>query len=143
VGRHVVIYLNALMYDMAFGTYAKGARTERELIGMFSEKGFSVIRAAGSGVNSLSPDLLVFRKGTQYAFECKAWGSGSLGIERTKFLGLEGWERNSGITTMIAWRINRVGWRFMHLAELEEREKNYTVTLKRALAINRRFEDLL
>lgn len=128
---------------MAFGTYAKGARTERELISMFSGRGFSVIRAAGSGVNSLSPDLLAFRKGKQYAFECKAWGSGSLGIEKTKFQGLVDWENNSGITTMIAWRINRVGWRFMHLAELEEHEKNHTVTLKKALAINRMFEELL
>jgi len=128
---------------MAFGTYAKGARTERELISMFSERGFSVIRAAGSGVNSLSPDLLVFRKGVQYAFECKAWDSGSLSIERGKFAGLLEWEKNSGITTMIAWRVQRVGWRFMHLAELEEKEKNYTVTLKRALVINRVFEDLL
>jgi Holliday junction resolvase len=128
---------------MAFGTYAKGARTERELISMFSERGFSVIRAAGSGVNSLSPDLLVFRKGTQYAFECKAWESGSLGIEKGKFEGLLGWERNTGITTMIGWRVNREGWRFLHLAELEKKEKHYTVTLKRALAINRRFEDLI
>ncbi|MFH1447248.1 MAG: Holliday junction resolvase Hjc [Candidatus Micrarchaeota archaeon] len=128
---------------MAFGTYAKGARTERELISMFSKRGFSVIRAAGSGINSLSPDLLVFKKGLQYAFECKAWGSGSLCIEKGKFRGLEEWERNTGITTMIAWRINRVGWRFMHLAELSEREKNCTVTLKNALAINRTFEDLL
>ncbi len=128
---------------MAFGTYAKGARTERELISMFSERGFSVIRAAGSGVNSLSPDLLVFRKGAQYAFECKAWESGSLGIEKSKFLALLEWERNTGITTMIAWRVNRTGWRFMHLPELEEQERNYTVTLKKALAINRRFEDLI
>jgi Holliday junction resolvase len=128
---------------MAFHTYAKGARTERELIRLFSEMGFSVIRAAGSGVNSLSPDLLVFRKGVQYAFECKAWGSGSLCIENDKFLGLERWGENTGITTMIAWRINRVGWRFMHLAELDEREKNHTVTLKKALAINRTLEDLL
>jgi Holliday junction resolvase len=128
---------------MAFGTYAKGARTERELINMFSERGFSVIRAAGSGVNSLSPDLLVFRKGVQYAFECKAWDSGSLGIERDKFNGLLEWEKNTGITTMIGWRISRLGWRFLHLAELEEKEKNYTVTLKRAVAINRTFEDLI
>ncbi|MFH0817679.1 MAG: Holliday junction resolvase Hjc [Candidatus Micrarchaeota archaeon] len=128
---------------MAFGAYAKGARTERELIGMFLQKGFSVIRAAGSGVNSLSPDLLVFRKGVQYAFECKAWDSKSLGIEKEKFLVLMEWERNTGITTMIGWRISRLGWRFMHLPELEQKEKNYTVTLKRALAINRVFEDLL
>ena len=52
---------------MAFGTYRKGARAERELINFFSGRGFAVIRAAGSGVNSLSPDLLAFRRGSQHA----------------------------------------------------------------------------
>jgi Holliday junction resolvase len=123
--------------------YAKGARGERELITLFSEKGFSVIRAAGSGVNSLSPDLLVFRKGVQYAFECKAWDSGSLGIEREKFKALKEWEENTGITTFIAWRISRVGWKFIYLSELEENPKSYTVTMTKALAIDRSLDKLL
>ncbi|MFH1285179.1 MAG: Holliday junction resolvase Hjc [Candidatus Micrarchaeota archaeon] len=127
---------------MGFGRYAKGARGERELINRFSENGFSVIRAAGSGVNTLSPDLLSFRKGKQYAFECKAWSATSVGIEVEKFEGLKKWEENTGITTFIAWRINRLGWFFMYLDELEKQKKNYTITQKRAEAINRRFEDI-
>jgi len=123
--------------------YAKGARSERELISIFCEKGFSVIRAAGSGVSSLCPDILVFRKGMQYAFECKAWESGSLGIEREKFKALKDWENNTGITTFIAWRIGRVGWRFVYLDELEENPKSCTITMKRALAIDRGLERLL
>lgn len=122
--------------------YAKGARSERELISLFCEKGFSVIRAAGSGVSSLCPDILVFRKGVQYAFECKAWESGSLSIERDKFRVLRDWENNTGITTFIAWRIGRVGWRFVYLDELEENPKSYTITMKRALAIDRGLERL-
>ncbi|MCX6776693.1 MAG: Holliday junction resolvase Hjc [Candidatus Micrarchaeota archaeon] len=123
--------------------YAKGARGERELIALFSEKGFSVIRAAGSGVNSLSPDLLVFRKGVQYAFECKAWDSGSVAIEREKFKSLKEWEENTGITTFIAWRISRIGWKFIYLSELEENPKSYTVTMTKALAIDRSLDRLL
>ena len=123
--------------------YAKKARSERKLISLFCEKGFSVIRAAGSGVSSLCPDILVFRKGMQYAFECKAWESGSLGIEREKFKALKDWENNTGITTFIAWRIGRVGWRFVYLDELEENPKSYTITMKRALAIDRGLERLL
>lgn len=123
--------------------YAKGARSERELISLFCERGFSVIRAAGSGVSSLCPDILVFRKGVQYAFECKAWESGSLSIERDKFRVLKDWENNTGITTFIAWRIGRVGWRFVYLDELEENPKSYTITMKRTLAIDRGLERLL
>jgi Holliday junction resolvase len=122
--------------------YAKGARGERELISIFCEKGFSVIRAAGSGVSSLCPDILVFRKGLQYAFECKAWDSGSLSIEKEKFEFLKGWEENTGITTFIAWRISRVGWRFIYLSELEENPKSYTVTMKKALAMDRGLDKL-
>ncbi|MEW6328609.1 MAG: Holliday junction resolvase Hjc [Candidatus Micrarchaeota archaeon] len=128
---------------MAFGRYAKGARGERELINTFSGRGFSVIRAAGSGVSSLSPDLLVFKKGVQYAFECKAWDTGSIGIEKEKFLALKKWEENTGITTFIAWRLSRIGWKFMYLSELEEQEKNFTVTKKRALEIDRKLEDII
>ncbi len=128
---------------MTFGRYAKGARGERELINTFSERGFSVIRAAGSGVSSLSPDLLVFKKGVQYAFECKAWDTGSIGIEKEKFLALKKWEENTGITTFIAWRISRIGWKFMYLSELEEQDKTFTVTKKRALGIDRKLEDII
>lgn len=123
--------------------YGKGARSERELINLFSDHGFSVIRAAGSGVSSLSPDIIVFKKGVQYAFECKAWGSTSIGIQKDKMGALKEWEENTGITTMIAWRIGRVGWRFIYLSELDENPKSYTVSLVRALAAGRRFEDLV
>ncbi|MCX6777819.1 MAG: Holliday junction resolvase Hjc [Candidatus Micrarchaeota archaeon] len=128
---------------MAFGTYAKGARTERELISIFSDAGYSVIRAAGSGVNSLSPDLLAFKRTKQYAFECKAWESGSLSIEKSRFERLRTWEDNTGITTFIAWRVNRVGWRFVYLREFEEKEKNFTVTWTRAMEIDRKIEEII
>ncbi|VVC03305.1 Holliday junction resolvase Hjc [Candidatus Burarchaeum australiense] len=128
---------------MVFGTYRKGSRYERELIDIFQQKGYSVIRSAGSGVGTPSPDILLFMRGKQYGFECKAWDKGSLGIEKSKFAELRHWSENTGMTTMIAWHLSREGWYFLHLDELGEKEKNFTVTAKRAREINRRVENLI
>ncbi|MCC7552313.1 hypothetical protein KO317_01445 [Candidatus Micrarchaeota archaeon] len=110
--------------------YRKGARAERELIKWFSEQGFEVIRAAGSGGNSLSPDILVFRKGKQYALECKAWDTTSLSLKPDQINGLKKWEEITGITTMVAWRVSRKGWRFIPLHLLNKTPKGYSVSWK-------------
>lgn len=128
---------------MVFGTYAKGSRYERELMEEFKKRGYSVIRSAGSGVGTPSPDILLFRKGKQYGFECKAWDKTSLRLEKAKIKEMREWEANTGITTMIAWRVSREGWYFMHLGELEEQEKSYTVTLRRAREIGRMLAQIL
>ena len=122
--------------------YAKGARAERELIKAFSGKGFSVIRAAGSGVSGACPDLLAFKRGMHYAFECKSWSASSLAVKKNQFKELLGWEDNTGITTFIAWKIGGEGWRFVKLSEMNEAGKHFTVTESRALLIDRKLEDL-
>src|SRR4030095_6181050 len=88
-------------------SYRKGSRAERELIDHFSGKGFCVIRAAGSGVNSLSPDILVFKRGLQVGIEAKAWEKTNLNITREQFLNLRKWEDISGINCFIGWRRRR------------------------------------
>lgn len=123
--------------------YGKGARNERELIHFFNQKGYEVVRAAGSGVNSLSPDILVFKRGQQYAFECKAWNNGRVAIEYDKFKVLRKWEENSGITTMIAWKIPRKGWYFMYLDEMEEKERSFSVTRSKAEKIGRKLDQMI
>ena len=128
---------------MTFGTYRKGARAERELIHFFSENGFEVIRAAGSGVNSLSPDLLAFKQGRQYALECKAWDSGSLSFSKEKVAAMKKWEEVTGITYYIGWRVSREGWLIFPVHLLEEQEKTFTITLARARLAGRKPEDLL
>ena len=128
---------------MAFGTYKKGARAERELIAFFSGKGFEVIRAAGSGVNSMSPDLLAFRKGRQYAIECKAWDSGSLSFEKDKVAMMKRWEEVTGITYLIGWRVSRDGWYLFPVHLLEEQEKTFTITLSKAKIAGRKPEELV
>lgn len=128
---------------MAFGTYKKGARAERELIAYFSEHGFEVIRAAGSGVNSLSPDLLAFRKGRQYAVECKAWDAGSLSFPKEKVAQMKKWEEVTGITYFVGWRVKREGWLIFPVHMLEEQKKTFTITLSKAKLAGRKPEELV
>lgn len=128
---------------MAFGTYAKGSRAERELIHFFIEHGFEVIRAAGSGVNSLSPDLLAFKHGRQYAIECKAWDSGSLSFEKSKVAQMKKWEEVTGITYYVGWRVSREGWFLFPVHLLEEQGKTFTITLAKAKLAGRKPEELV
>lgn len=124
-------------------TYRKGSRAERELIAYFSENGYSVIRAAGSGVSSLSPDLLLFKRGNQYAIEAKAHETENLGLDREQFMGLKKWEDNTGITTYVGWRRNREDWLFIPLSVFKENEKTYTIKWENAKGIGRKKEELL
>ncbi len=124
-------------------TYAKGSRAERELIAFFSEQGYSVIRAAGSGVSSLSPDLLLFKRGNQYAIEAKAHETANLGLGREQFLGLKKWEQNTGITTLVGWRRNREEWLFVPLNLFTENEKTFTLGWEKAKMMGRKKEELI
>jgi Holliday junction resolvase len=102
-----------------------------------------VIRSAGSGVNSISPDIVAIKDGKGLAFECKAWNRSSLSIELSKFDTLLEWERNSGMQTFIAWRMSGSTWFFIKLSEMSRNEKSYTVTRKSALEIGRKLESII
>jgi Holliday junction resolvase len=123
--------------------YVKGARGERELLNYLYSKGFSVIRSAGSGVNSISPDIIAIRDGRGLAFECKAWDRGSVAIEKEKYDSLVEWQRNSKMDTYIAWRMSNMGWYFIRLEEMRSNEKSWSVTRSDALAKSRRIESLV
>jgi len=122
-------------------TYVKGSRAERELIDYFSSKECSVIRAAGSGVNSLSPDLLVFRRGMQLAIEAKAWEKENLNIDRVQFENLQKWEDNTGISCFVGWRRNREPWYFIPLSVFKENAKSFAVNWKQAQIIGKKVDE--
>lgn len=123
-------------------SYRKGSRAERELIDHFSSNGFCVIRAAGSGVNSLSPDILVFKRGMQVGIEAKAIEKDNLNIDREQFMNLKRWEDVSGITCVIGWRRNRQPWVFIPLSVFKENEKSFGINWTNAQAIGRKLEEL-
>ncbi len=118
--------------------YVKGARSERELISMLKDNGYSVMRAAGSGVNSLSPDVIAFREGKGFAFECKAWNESGISVAGEKIENLKEWERNTGMETFIAWRMQGREWFFIKLDEMKKTPTSYRISKKDTLKINRR-----
>ncbi len=122
-------------------TYVKGSRAERELIDYFSNSGFCVIRAAGSGVNSLSPDILVFRRGIQIGIEAKAWEKENLNIDREQFENLKKWEDISGITCVVGWRRNRQPWYFVPLSIFKENAKSFGINWKNAQSLGKKLEE--
>lgn len=122
-------------------TYVKGSRAERELIDYFSSNDCSVIRAAGSGVNTLSPDILVFRRGMQLAIEAKAWEKENLNIDRDQFLNMKRWEENTGISCYVGWRRSREPWYFIPLSVFKENVKSFAVNWKQAQAIGKKREE--
>ena len=114
------------------------------MIRIFSDAGFSVIRAAGSGVSQTSPpDILLFKQGRQFALECKAWNSNRIAIEHDKYHALSLWEANTGIETMMAWKIPYRGWKFIPLTEMEQNPASYSITLKRTEEIGKNMDYLL
>ncbi len=121
----------------------KGARAERELLHTFYDNGWSVIRSSGSGVNALSPDVIFLKDREALCIECKAWERGSLSLDPEQFEKLVVWEKNTSFPTYVAWRMNGKGWFFIRLDEFKRTEKNFTVTMKRTIEINRRMDSIL
>ena len=126
-----------------FRSYVKGSRVERELIDFLVKQNFSVIRAAGSGVSSLCPDVLAFRRGIQYAFEVKAIEKEHLHIDKSQFLNLKKWEDNTGITCLIGWRRNRKGWRFIPISIFRETPKSFGLNWQTAETMGKQIEEIV
>ncbi|MDE1856985.1 MAG: hypothetical protein KGH98_02770 [Candidatus Micrarchaeota archaeon] len=120
--------------------YSKGARAERELLNTLDGMGYSVMRSAGSGVNSLSPDIIAIKEGDGFAFECKYWDRGSLSLDHEQVESLKRWERNTRMRAFVAWRMNGMGWYFIRPEELTLNEKSYSVTRKIAVGIGRKLD---
>lgn len=120
--------------------YNKGSNAERELMKFLESYNYMVARIAGSGKNN-NPDILAFKQGLQYAFECKNWNNDYLHLNKNQINGLKKWEEISGISTYIAWKNKE--WYFIHYKELEENNKGYSITLEKAKLINRKLDWLI
>jgi Holliday junction resolvase len=112
--------------------YNKGASAERELMELFAERGFAVVRSAGSGKNHLpSPDLIVLGNGRNISIECKAWRAPYLAISSIQMNDLIKWERIAGSETYIAWKYPNKGWFFLKASDFAK-GKYYTISFEKA-----------
>ena len=107
-------------------SYNKGSFFERQLKHLLEAKGFYVVRASGSGVDGVSPDLIVLHTTKRFALECKAWKN-SLSLDATKVRIMKEWESTTGLPIYIAWKSPRKEWRFFPLMALSETNKAFAL----------------
>ena len=111
--------------------YDKGAYFERELKKKLEDKGFFVIRAAGSGVAGDAPDLIVLRSGQKNKFgvECKAWKN-AIYLDKPTVIAYQEWEKITGMQVYLAWKVPRKEWRFFPLLVLKETANGFSLSLR-------------
>ncbi len=129
---------------MPINHYKKGARLERELVQMFNKNGFCVVRAAGSGTNALSPDLIALKGPLQYGLEVKGVQSPYLYLSSHQYTLLTHWNKITQIATYVAWRRKNEQWLFIPLFLFSKTKGGRYVALwDDILPKAHRFEDLL
>lgn len=99
-------------------TYIKGAQAERNLAKRLKEHGFSVIRAAGSGGNISTPDLVAIKDGRILAFECKAWKTKPR-LKKEEYEEFIRWCKNANAIGFMAWK-NTKGWLFLNSKKIKK-----------------------
>lgn len=99
-------------------TYAKGARSERELLHFLNSKGFSVIRAPSSGGEMSPVDIVAIKKGMVICFECKAWEHKPK-LPQDRVRRFKEWCEKAGAFGFLAWRTKNK-WLFLRLKDVEE-----------------------
>ncbi len=113
--------------------YNKGANAERELIKLLFDRGFAVLRVAGSGVSPLpSPDVVAIKSGRILAFECKAWRGQHLAIPVVTMNDEVNWARVAGAEFFVGWKIPREGWLFFKFEHFHNAGKNFMISLENA-----------
>ncbi|MEK6958479.1 MAG: Holliday junction resolvase Hjc [archaeon] len=113
--------------------YNKGANAERELIHTLFDKGFAVLRVAGSGVSPLpSPDVVALKDKKILAFECKAWKGQYLAIPVQTMEDEINWAKVAGAEFYVGWKIPREGWLFVKAQAFRNAGKNYMLSLEDA-----------
>ena len=98
-------------------TYIKGAQAERDLAKKLKERGFSVIRAAGSGGNISTPDLVAIKDGRILAFECKAWKTKPR-LKKGEYDEFIRWCKRANAIGFMAWK-NGTDWLFLNSKKIK------------------------
>ena len=121
--------------------HRKGANAERELMHLFFNEGFSVVRIAGSGTSPLpAPDIIAIRNGRIVAVECKARKSKNLAITVGQIGELTEWAEKAGGEAWVAWKVPRKGWFFLKSEQMKNTGKFFTISLKNAMEKGLLFE---
>lgn len=113
---------------------AKGSRTERELLSLFTEQGWKAARVAGSGMHDNTYcDLIAGKHGRKgFAIEAKSSKKDRIYITKEQIEDFVIFTSMMGLKPAIAVRFNREGWLFLKPEHLEDSGGNWVVSLKNA-----------
>ncbi len=124
---------NLLFIGVFLTRYQKGSAAERELISLLYAKGFSVLRAAGSGKSSFpAPDIVALNREKKLAIECKAWDSDYLSIPLAQMEEQIGWSERAGAEMVVAWKMPREGFFFLSPNHFVKTAKSYAISKENA-----------
>jgi len=120
---------------------AKGSKAERELVKLFTEKGWRAVRVAGSGVGDESPcDLIAAKVGRKgFAVEAKSSKKKSIYISKEQITDFILFSSTIGLKPVIALRFNREGWIFLNPIYLKDTGKFWAASTKLAKEKGKRF----
>ena len=122
----------------------KGTRYERELMHMFYNSGFSVVRSAGSGSTPLpSPDIIVSNRKNIFAIECKALNSTRKYFSQKEISELKDFSEKFGAIPFVAIRFDRIGWFFVHLEDMGFSRTNHFISLELAKEKSIKFDQII
>jgi len=122
---------------------AKGSKSERELLNLFTEMGWRAARVAGSGMNDNTYcDLIAGKIGRKgYAIEAKSSKKNRIYITKKQIEDFVLFTSMMGLKPVVAVRFNREGWLFLDpkKGHLEDSGANWVVSIDRARKKGKRF----
>ena len=124
----------------------KGASRERELVDMFWDAGFGVIRApaSGSATERALPDILAGNDDVYVAVEAKSSGGDAVYVEGREVEELLEFSNRFGAKARLGARFDREDWFFFHPGELHYTDGgNYRVKKAFALEEGESFDELI
>ncbi len=99
-------------------SYAKGYRSERNLVHILAKRGYMVVRTPRSGrIGLASPDIIAAKGGRLFVIECKS-REGAFTVPEEQLNELNEWVDKAGATAYIAWKTSRKEWLFLHLNDV-------------------------
>ena len=123
-------------------TKAKGSKAERELLHMFYNAGFGVVRAAGSGSTGLPcPDLIIGNNLRKLAIEVKNPGKEYQHLEKQQIEDLGKFSKMFGAEPWIAVKFK--DWHFLTLEDINKTKENFSITQDIAERKGLKFEELI
>ena len=122
------------------GNKEKGANAERELLKMFCKNNWRAARVAGSGVMDESPcDLIAGKKGKKCCIEVKSFKKDKKYLDKKQIEDFMVFSEIFGLQPVLALRVNRAGWFFVHPKYLEDTGKSLAIDIETARTKGERF----